>query len=96
MAGWCSAASMPKHLRYSDGALWTPLCGAVMFYEWLNPAHKLTLSTVGAAYLCHAWPALGTWIMKKVGPLRAAQLKSGGSGYDLKAMFFGGGRVKAD
>ena len=49
-----------------------------------------------AAYLCQSWPALGLWIMKKVGPLRAAQLKSGGSGYDMKAMFFGSGRVKAD
>lgn len=49
-----------------------------------------------AAYMCQYWPGLGLWVMKKVGPLRAAQLKSGGSGYDLKAMLFGSGRVKAD
>ncbi|CAL8465292.1 g4827 [Coccomyxa elongata] len=47
-------------------------------------------------YLCQYWPTLGIWIMKKIGPLRAAQLKSGGSGYDLKSMLFGTGRVKAD
>ncbi|KAK9827336.1 hypothetical protein WJX81_006706 [Elliptochloris bilobata] len=42
-------------------------------------------------YLVQYWPALGLWILKKVGPMRAAQLKGGGSGYDLKAMLFGGG-----
>ncbi|EIE23214.1 NAD(P)-binding protein [Coccomyxa subellipsoidea C-169] len=47
-------------------------------------------------YLCQYWPTLGIWIMKKIGPLRAAQLKSGGSGYDIKSMLFGTGRVKSD
>ncbi len=49
-----------------------------------------------AGYLCQYWPTLGIWIMKKIGPLRAAQLKSGGSGYDIKSMLFGTGRVKSD
>ena len=34
--------------------------------------------------------------MKKIGPLRAAQLKSGGSGYDFVSMVFGKGRLKSD
>lgn len=34
--------------------------------------------------------------MKKIGPLRAAQLKSGGSGYDFVSMVFGRARVKRD
>lgn len=51
-----------------------------------------------AGYLTQYSPALALWIMKRMGPLRAAQLKGGGSGYDLKAMLFGGAAkaVKAE
>lgn len=49
-----------------------------------------------AGYLCQYWPSLGIWIMKKIGPMRAAQLKSGGSGYNIKSMLFGRGAIKAD
>ncbi|CAL5222280.1 g4619 [Coccomyxa viridis] len=47
-------------------------------------------------YLCQYWPTFGIWVMKKIGPLRAAQLKSGGSGYDFVSMVFGRARVKRD
>jgi hypothetical protein len=49
----------------------------------------------GAAYLMQYLPTLGLSVMKVVGPGRAASLKEGGSGYDMKAMFLGGQR-KAD
>ena len=49
-----------------------------------------------AGYLCQYWPTFGIWVMKKIGPLRAAQLKSGGSGYDFVSMVFGRARVKRD
>ncbi|CAK0786872.1 hypothetical protein CVIRNUC_010086 [Coccomyxa viridis] len=47
-------------------------------------------------YLCQYWPTVGIWVMKKIGPLRAAQLKGGGSGYDFVSMVLGRNRVKAD
>ena len=46
-------------------------------------------------YLVQFWPALGLWIMKRVGPVRAAQLKAGGSGYDMKMLFGGAKAAKA-
>ena len=49
-----------------------------------------------AGYLCQYWPTFGIWVMKKIGPLRAAQLKSGGSGYDFVSMVFGKARTKRD
>ena len=49
-----------------------------------------------AGYLCQYWPTFGIWVMKKIGPLRAAQLKSGGSGYDFVSMVFGRAREKRD
>jgi hypothetical protein len=51
-----------------------------------------------AGYLMQYCPALGLAVLKRVGPLRAAQLKGGGSGYDLRAMLFGGApkAVKAE
>ena len=49
-----------------------------------------------AGYLCQYWPTVGIWVMNKIGPLRAAQLKGGGSGYDFVSMVLGRNRVKAD
>lgn len=75
------------------------LCSAMVLFcdaRWTSLKGGLFAFCLGAAYLSQYCPALCIWIMKKVGPLRAAQLKSGGSGYDIKAMFFGSGRVKAD
>ena len=34
-------------------------------------------------------PSLGMLVMKLVGPGRAAQLKGGSSGYDVRSMLFG-------
>ena len=34
-------------------------------------------------------PSLGLAVMKKIGPGRAAQIKGGSGGYDVKSMFFG-------
>ena len=56
----------------------------------------LRASYAFAGYLCQYWPSFGIWVMKKIGPLRAAQLKSGGSGYDFVSMVLGRNRMKAD
>jgi hypothetical protein len=34
------------------------------------------------------FPSLGIAVMKKIGPGRAAQMKGGSSGYDVKSMLF--------
>ena len=39
-------------------------------------------------------PSLGTTVMKLVGPGRAAQMKGGSSGYDVKSMLFGNSKHK--
>ena len=42
----------------------------------------------GAGYLMQYFPSLGIAVMKKIGPGRAAQMKGGSSGYDVKSMLF--------
>ncbi|KAL0036520.1 hypothetical protein WJX77_011154 [Trebouxia sp. C0004] len=39
-------------------------------------------------YLMQYFPSLGIAVMKKIGPGRAAQMKGGSSGYDVKSMLF--------
>lgn len=71
--------------------------GAVMvFLDTKVKDGALRASDAFAGYLCQYWPTFGIWVMKKIGPLRAAQLKSGGSGYDFVSMVLGRNRVKAD
>jgi len=41
-----------------------------------------------AGYLMQYFPSLGIAVMKKIGPGRAAQMKGGSSGYDVKSMLF--------
>ena len=41
-----------------------------------------------AGYLMQYFPSLGMAVMKRVGPGRAAQMKGGSSGYDVKSMLF--------
>lgn len=45
-----------------------------------------TMSMLTAAYVFQYAPQVGMWFMKMIGPGRTAQIKSGGSGYDLKGM----------
>ena len=41
---------------------------------------------LAAGYIFQLLPALGHWIMGKVGPKRVAQYRTGGGGYDLGSM----------
>ena len=41
-------------------------------------------------------PSLGMLVMKLIGPGRAAQMKGGSSGYDVKSMLFGKSNGKSE
>lgn len=49
-----------------------------------------------AGYLVQYTPSLGMLVMKLIGPGRAAQLKGGRSGYDVKSMLFGKSNDKGE
>ena len=85
----CHAASAVAGHLYLN---WLTLGSGVVFLKVRTEGNMMAC----AGYLCQYWPTVGIWVMKKIGPLRAAQLKGGGSGYDFVSMVLGRNRVKAD
>ena len=57
---------------------------------WLIIRHQRVRvqNVLGAAYLMQYLPTLGLAVMKLIGPGRAASLKGGSGGYDIKSMLF--------
>lgn len=62
------------------------LADQISVADWPKHAKCLFLS---AGYLMQYTPSLGMLVMKMIGPGRAAQMKGGSSGYDVKSMLFG-------
>lgn len=62
------------------------LADVISLADW--PKHaKCFFFALG--YLMQYTPSLGMLVMKMIGPGRAAQMKGGSGGYDVKSMLFG-------